>query len=68
VVELLGHRPDQLEPGDVVGPLAVGEVQPHHIKAGVDHPTEDLAVAGGRAQGGDDLGTLGFHHRAGSLA
>ena len=44
MVALLGHGPDQLEPGHVVGPLAVGEVQPHHVEAGLDHPAEDLGL------------------------
>jgi hypothetical protein len=68
VAERGGDRPDQVEPGHVVGPFAVGEVQPDDVETGLDHPAEDLTVAGGRAEGGDDLGTLCFQHRAGSLA
>ena len=40
---------------------AVGEVQPRDVHPRLDHPHEDLGVAGGRADGGDDLGPA---HRA----
>jgi hypothetical protein len=67
VVELGRDRAHQLEPGQVVGPLAVGEVQPDHVQAGLDHAPQDVAAAGRRAEGGHDLGALGGH-RARSLA
>ena len=35
--------------------VAVGEVQPGDVEPGLDHPRERLRVAGGGADGGDDL-------------
>ncbi len=39
----------------VVG-RAVGEVQPHDIDAGGNHPRHHLRIGAGRAEGGDDFG------------
>ena len=37
--------------------VAVGEVQSHHVDAAVEQPAEHGLVGGGRANGGDDLGS-----------
>ena len=40
---------------EVVVGGAVREIEPHHVDAGADHALEHGGVAGGRAEGGDDL-------------
>ena len=39
----------------VIGGVAVGEIEAHHIDAGADHVRENLRVVGRRAEGRDDF-------------
>ena len=48
----VAHALDDL--GVLLG-AAVGEVQPRDVHPGLDHPHQDLGIAGGRADGRDDL-------------
>jgi hypothetical protein len=49
----LAHQPRAV---DVVLRDTVAEVQPHHVHAGPDHLLEQGGIAGGRAEGGNNLG------------
>jgi hypothetical protein len=46
---------------DVVLRLAVAEVQPHHIDAGIDHGHQQGGIARRGSEGGDDLGGAMWH-------
>jgi len=58
----LGRSPHRGGAVDVVLRLAVAEVQPHHIHARADHGLQQCRVAGGGAQGGNDLGGAACWH------
>ena len=48
--------PDGIHDQEVVGVLAVREVHPHHVHAGLDELLQGAGVARRRADGGHDLG------------
>ena len=53
---LLGDGPHRLDHLEVQGVLAVGEVEPGHVEAGVDQPFQHRGIARARPDGGHDLG------------
>src|SRR5690606_1773677 len=53
--EVLGGLADDVDDVEVVLALAVREVQPEDVDAGLDQPHHDLGRGAGRTQRGDDL-------------
>ena len=51
----IGCRADPLVMGLVIGVLAVAEVEPRDIHAGLDQRPDDVVFTGRRAQSADDL-------------
>ena len=55
---------DRFEGPGVAVELAVAEVEPHDVDAGVEQGTQVAGLADGRSQGGDDLGADGCAERS----
>ena len=51
----VGGRPDVRDTVDVVGELAVAEIEPHHVDTGLDQLDERRAVMAGGTDRGHDL-------------
>ncbi len=64
VVQFRFHLAHPGEALRVIGVVAVAEVQAEQVGAGLHQGTDIVAAAGGRAEGGEDLGFLvGCHVR-----